>query len=133
MPLQIAIVTPDQEARNTTCEEIVVPGLAGDLGLLPGHIPLISALRPGVLTLVESGKKSVYAVGSGFVEVSNDRVSILTETCDAPGDIDVDASRKDLADAQKHLAELGPNDSRFWEFERSASLAQAKIDAAARR
>lgn len=132
MPLQLDIVTPDQAAVQVTCDEVVVPGVQGELDLLPGHVPLLSALRPGVLVVVQGNQRSIYAVGTGFVQIEDDQVNVLTEACDPPRRIDLETTRKALEEAQGKLAELGPGDPRFLEFERAAALAQARLDAKAR-
>ncbi|HJL43965.1 MAG TPA: ATP synthase F1 subunit epsilon [Myxococcales bacterium LLY-WYZ-16_1] len=132
MALEVDIVTPDQAAVQVSCDEVVVPGLEGDIGLLPGHVPLLSALRPGVLSVRKEGKRTFYAVGAGFVQIEDDRVQVLTEACDTPARIDLEATKRSLADAEGHLKDLGPGDPRFFEFERSAALARARIDAKSR-
>jgi F-type H+-transporting ATPase subunit epsilon len=56
--LKLAIVTPDAEALNVEADEVAAPGEAGELGILPSHVPLISALRPSVLTVIRGGKRT---------------------------------------------------------------------------
>ena len=76
---------------------VTVPGLGGELGILPGHTPLISQVQTGVLTYVQDGKSSSLHVSGGFVEVREDHVSVLAEIAERPDEIDV-ARAKQLRD-----------------------------------
>jgi F-type H+-transporting ATPase subunit epsilon len=80
-----------------------VPGLNGELGILPGHTPLISQLKTGVLTYVEDGKSSVLHVSGGFVEVRDDHVSVLAEVAERPEEIDVASARTAREKFEKQL------------------------------
>ncbi|MCC7384994.1 MAG: ATP synthase F1 subunit epsilon [Deltaproteobacteria bacterium] len=132
MPLVLHVVTPSAEPLNVEVDEVVAPGAHGELGFLPGHIPLISALRPGVLTTIKEGRPSMYVVGFGFAEIDNDTVTLLASTFEPIKDIDVERAKRALADAQAKLKDLGPEDPGYIEHERRAARAQARIDAAAR-
>ena len=133
MALKIAIVTPDHEALDIECDEVVAPGANGEIGLLAGHVPLITALRPGVLTVIAGGRRSHYAVSSGFAEVDADRVTILTEACEEAAKVDADRARRALEQAESALASLAQDDVGFAEPERRSLRARARLDAAARR
>src|SRR5918996_386856 len=100
MALKLAIVTPEKEALAIECDEVIAPGVNGEIGLLPGHVPLITALRPGVLTVIKGGRKLYYAVSSGFAEVDQDQVTVLTASCEPATEIDVERARKALSDAE---------------------------------
>jgi len=77
--IQLEIVTPEQRVLAEPVDMVTVPGLGGELGILPGHTPLISQLQNGVLTYVQDGKSSSVHVTGGFVEVHDDHVSVLAE------------------------------------------------------
>ena len=79
---------------------VVVPGAEGDLGVLPGHSPLIATVRPGVIDIHESGsvKESIFVAG-GFCEVSPERCTVLAEEATPVSDIDKSAAQKRLEDA----------------------------------
>src|SRR5437763_424026 len=81
MALKLAIVTPEAEL-GLDADEVVVPGSNGEVGILPGHIPLITALHPGVLIVIRGGKKSIYATSTGFAEVEGSQVTLLTDSCE---------------------------------------------------
>ncbi len=133
MAVKLAIVTPDQEALALECDEVVVPGARGEIGLLPGHVPLITTLRPGVLTIVNGTKKAFYAVASGYAEVEGDTVTILTDSCEESGKVDVQRAQRAQTDAEAQLLQLSPDTAGFAEQHLRVLRARARIDAAARR
>ncbi len=133
MPIQLSVVTPDRDVLGVECDEVVAPGRNGEIGLLPGHIPLITALRPGVLTVVKGGKKSFYAVSSGFAEVDADTVTVLTASCEPASAIDVERARKTLSEAEAKLEKLGPNDPDYDARRFQMERARARLDAVDRK
>ena len=94
MALKLAIVTPESAGVTVECHEAVVPSVNGELGLLSQHIAMISAIQPGVLTVISGGQREYYVVGTGFVEIDEDQVSILTSTFEAAKDIDVERAKR---------------------------------------
>jgi F-type H+-transporting ATPase subunit epsilon len=128
MPIALAIVTPEKEALALTCDEVIAPGVNGEIGLLPGHVPLITALRPGVLTVIHGGRKSYYAVSSGFAEVDADQVTVLTAACEPADQIDVERARKALSDAEGKLEKLGPEDPGYDAARFQIERARARLD-----
>jgi F-type H+-transporting ATPase subunit epsilon len=91
--IQLEVVTPERRVLDEPVEMVTVPGLNGELGILPGHTPLISGLKTGVLTYFEDGKGSTLHVSGGFVEVRDDRVSVLAEVAERPEEIDPASAR----------------------------------------
>jgi len=132
MTVKLAIVTPDSQGLKLECDEVVAPGVNGELGLLPQHVPMVSALAPGVLTAITNGKAEFFVVGAGFVEMDDDTVSILASTCEAASDIDVARAKKALSNAQEQLNSLGPNEPGYHKANLKASRAQARLNCAAR-
>jgi F-type H+-transporting ATPase subunit epsilon len=101
--IQLEVVTPERRVLEESVEMVNVPGLNGELGILPGHTPLISQLKTGVLTYVEDGKSSVLHVSGGFVEVRDDHVSVLAEVVERPEEIDVASARTAREKFEKQL------------------------------
>lgn len=132
MALTLSVVTPTAEALSMTVDEVVVPGTLGEIGLLPGHVPLISALRPGTMTIVRDGKRSQSVVSTGFVEIDQDKVTVLTESYEPATSIDVERARKALGEAEERLRTLSADEPGYVEARRRAERAQARIDGAAR-
>lgn len=104
--LSLEIATPVGLALTVECESMTAPSVAGEFGVFPGHLPLLAALRAGVLTYRVDGKDRMAAVGPGFVEAGPDRVALLTDCFARPEDVDRDKVHAELADAERRLAEL---------------------------
>jgi F-type H+-transporting ATPase subunit epsilon len=131
--LSLAIVTPEADVLSVEADEVVVPGTNGELGFLPGHVPLITGLRAGVLTLIRGGKKTFYAVSTGFAEVEGDRVSVLTDSAEEAAAVDVGRAKKALAEAEEQVKTLSPDDVAYFDARRRLERATARIEAASRR
>ena len=104
--LRVELITPDGPVFVEDARMVVVPGKAGELGVLPRHIPLIAQLKPGetrVRTLDDEWLS--FATGSGYFKIQHDRASVLVESAVAVGSIDADRARSDLEDAQRRLEE----------------------------
>ena len=102
--LKLEIVTPERRVLDETVDSVTVPTATGEAGILTAHAPLISALKPGILTYVVKGATEKLAVTGGFVEVSSDKVSVLTDTAETAAEIDTEAARAMRDSAQKDLA-----------------------------
>jgi len=103
MPLQLDIVTPEKRVFSQEVDSVTLPGSEGELGILPQHIPLVTALKPGELVYAKGGKSEPYAVGSGFAEVTGQRVSVLTDMAMGEADIDEKSVEDALKRAQERL------------------------------
>jgi F-type H+-transporting ATPase subunit epsilon len=97
MALTLEIVTPEARVYSETVETVVVPTVEGEVGILPGHIPLVAQLGAGELRATKGGKRELLVVGGGFVQVSGDKVSILADSAIEEQKIDENA----VADAMK--------------------------------
>ena len=102
--LKLEIVTPEKRVVDETVDSVTVPTLSGEAGILPNHAPLISALKPGILSFSNKGTTEKLAVAGGFVEVSSDTVSVLTDLAENAAEIDVEAARIEREEAEKALA-----------------------------
>jgi F-type H+-transporting ATPase subunit epsilon len=106
---QLEIVTPEKKVVTTAATEAQIPGKNGYLGILPGHAPLITELAVGEITFHTGSEEQRLAVAWGFAEVLPDKVTILAETAERPGDIDVERARKAKERAEQRLASGDPN------------------------
>ena len=104
--LKLEVATPVGMALSLETDSVQAPSVAGELGVLPGHVPLLAALRPGILQYREGGHMQRAAVGGGFVEAEPDRVRVITEFFVPEGEVDMEGARKDLEAAEAHLREL---------------------------
>ena len=108
--IQLVIVTPQRQILKETVAELSMPGADGYLGVLPGHAPLITELGVGELTYrTTGGQAGLLAVIRGFAEVLPDRVSVLAETAEFAGDIDLARAEAALKRAQQRMAQGGEN------------------------
>ncbi len=82
MALEVRIVTPRKVVWEGTANAVQAPGELGEFGVLPKHIPYLTTLRPGPVTVDTAQGKLVFHVGVGFAEAGPDRVTILAETCE---------------------------------------------------
>ncbi len=131
--LNLEIITPERCVLNEAVEEVVVPGLDGELGILPQHTPLISQLRTGVLTYRQSGDQRSIHVSGGFVEVRPDRVSVLSDVAERPEEIDLERARRARERAERRLAGQGEGeDTDFRRAELKLQRAMIRIQLAAR-
>jgi len=101
--LKLEIVTPEKKVFDDDVDSVTVPTATGEAGILPNHAPLISALKPGVLSYSNKGTVERLAVAGGFVEVSNNQVSVLTDTAESPGEIDLAVAKTEREAAEREL------------------------------
>jgi F-type H+-transporting ATPase subunit epsilon len=101
--IQLELVTPERRVLDEPVDMVTVPGLGGELGILPGHTPLISQVQTGVLTYVQSGKSFQLHVSGGFVEVRDDRVSVLAQVAERPEEIDAAQAKASREKWEKQL------------------------------
>jgi F-type H+-transporting ATPase subunit epsilon len=105
--LKLVIVTPEGSVVHTDVTELVAPGVLGEFGVLPGHLPFLSAMSAGVVTYVEDGHTGMLAVGPGYVQVGqDDQVVMLTESALRPEEIDFDAAGREEREADAALVAL---------------------------
>ena len=102
--LRLEIVTPEKKVVDAEVDSVTIPTASGEAGILPNHAPLISALKPGILSFSQRGTTERIAIGGGFLEVSNDKVSVLADTAERSTEIDVDAARTKLQEAERAIA-----------------------------
>lgn len=102
--LKLEIVTPEKKVFDDEVDAVTVPTASGEAGILPNHAPLISALRPGILSFSTKGSTDRLAIAGGFVEVSSNKVSVLTDSAESADEIDAEAARADREKAEKALA-----------------------------
>jgi len=109
--IQLIVVTPERQLLRESVVEVTMPGLDGQLGILPGHAPLMTELGIGELAYrtSTSSQPVVLAVISGFAEVLPDRVTVLAETAERAEEIDLARAEEAKARAEKRLSAGDPN------------------------
>ena len=123
------LVSPEKLLMSEDCEMVVVPGTEGDFGVLAGHAPMISSIRPGVIE-VHEGTSVTHRlfVSGGLAEVTNERLTVLAEEATPVNDIDKAAATKRLEDAKQ--AEQNADDANKAKAEAERRVAEAMVAAA---
>ena len=112
MSLQVRVIAPDQIVWDDNVEEIILPSSTGQLGILTGHAPLLTALEVGVMRIRPSKKWQLIAVMGGFAEVENNDVKVLVNAAEMGDKIDLESARKDYEEAQKRFEKAEAGDDR---------------------
>ncbi|HXG40785.1 MAG TPA: F0F1 ATP synthase subunit epsilon [Candidatus Limnocylindrales bacterium] len=103
MPLLLEIVTPERLAYSDTVDSVQVPGIDGELGILPHHAPLLSLLGAGELRIRKGGTEESFAIFGGFVQVRPDKVVVMAETADLASEIDLEKAEQARREAERAL------------------------------
>ena len=102
--LSLTLVSPDKDHFIGNIEMVVLPGEEGDFTVLPEHAPIITYLRPGRITFIDSKKKEhSFFVATGFVKVDNDDCNVMVDYIKKKEDLDKDACKKELALVQSKI------------------------------
>lgn len=99
----LEIVTPERKVYGQDVDMVIVEGVEGQMGILANHIPLVTPLKIAPVRIKKGKDEETVAVHGGFMEVRKDKVIILAEVAELPGDIDVERARKALERAEKRL------------------------------
>jgi F-type H+-transporting ATPase subunit epsilon len=106
MPLHLDIVTPEKKIFSDTVDNVYLPGADGEMGILPMHSGLVTALQPGELRYSYKGQIETLAVGSGFAEITQSQVVVLTDSALGEAEIDESHVEDAIKRAQERLASL---------------------------
>ena len=105
MPIRCEIVSQDRLVYEGDADIVVVPGSLGEMGILPGHAPLLSALELGVIKVKSGDQEEVFTVTGGFIEVQPDIVTVMADAAESVEEIDVERAEKAMERASKLLEE----------------------------
>ena len=103
--LRLEIVTPEATAYSEDVEMVTLPGSEGELGIYPQHVPVLTTLKPGELRILKNGQETALAVGEGFVEITGESVSVLTDMALQAESIDAAAVEAAIESAQAAMKE----------------------------
>ena len=101
--MRLEIATAERVVYSEDVEILVAPGMDGQLGILPNHAPLLTALQPGEIRVVREGEESYMAVSGGFLEVMANRVTILADTAERAEEIDIERAEEAMQRAQERI------------------------------
>ncbi len=102
-PMRLEVVSPERVVYSEDVDMIVAPGIDGELGILPRHAPLLTALKPGEILVRQGGQDAYMAVGSGFLEVLGNKVTVLADTAEREDEIDEDRAAEAMDRAQERV------------------------------
>ena len=126
--LRLEIVTPEATAYSEDVEMVTLPGAEGELGVYPNHVPLLTTLNPGELRVLKGGKETFLAIGEGFVEITGNSVSVLTDMALDVAAIDENAAEAAVARAKAAMKEdLGTEESMAVQASLQKALAQLHV------
>jgi len=102
--INLEVITPERLVLREAVDEVIIPALNGELGILPNHTALISQLKTGILTYRQGHERKQLHVSGGFVEVLGESVSVLSDVAEKPEEIDLERARRAREVAEKKLA-----------------------------
>lgn len=109
--VELEIVTPKGRALSAAVDEVTAPSVSGEFGVLPGHLPVLAALRTGIVTYRVGSETKRCAIGAGFAEAGPNRMVILTDDYIEREQIDPVVVRKELGEVQEKIAKLASDAS----------------------
>lgn len=115
MPLTLEIVTPEAKVYSDTIDSVVIPTVEGEIGILPGHIPLVTQVQDGELRVQKGGQVQLLAVSGGFAQVDDHNVRVLAERAISEEKIDEGAVEAALKRAEQELKEAKNIDPQQYE------------------
>lgn len=128
--LHLSVVTRDRRVLEQDVDEVVLPGLDGALGVLPGHTPMLAMLRIGEMTYRSGTQGGRMVLSWGFAEVLPDRVIVLAEGAIKPEEVDLASAQRVKAEAEREIASLASHDPQFAAVEARLQESTASIDLA---
>lgn len=131
MPLTVRVISPDKTVWDAEAEEVILPSTTGQLGILGGHAPLMTALDVGVMRVRPEKEWVAIALMGGFAEVDNDEVTILVRGAERGDSIDQDEARTAFEAAQAAATSTSPDDRRAaLQAKQDLRRARARLQAA---
>ena len=115
MPLTLEIVTPEAKVYSDTIDSVVIPTVEGEIGILPGHIPLLTQIEHGELRVTKGAAVQWLAIGGGFAQIDGDRVRVLAEHAVTEEKIDEHAVESAMKRAQQQLLDAKDMDPQQYE------------------
>src|SRR5258705_7473395 len=126
--LKLEIVTPDAKTYSEDVEMVTLPGVEGEMGIYPMHVPLMTEIVPGEVSVRKDGRDYFLAIGEGFVEITADRVAILTDMAIRAENIDEAKADEARRRAESRLAErIDDEEAALVSASLAHSLAQLRV------
>src|SRR5688572_11114538 len=126
--LKLEIVTPEAKIYSEDVDMVTLPGVEGEMGIYPMHVPLMTQIAPGEITVRKGGQDHLLAVGEGFVEITGDRVAIMSDMAIRAENIDETKAEEARKRAESRLAEkIDDEEAAMVSAALAQSLAQLKV------
>ncbi|HEY0456134.1 MAG TPA: F0F1 ATP synthase subunit epsilon [Verrucomicrobiae bacterium] len=126
--LKLEIVTPDSVTYSESVDMVTLPGVEGEMGIYPNHVPLMTQIVAGEVTVMKGGQQYFLAVGEGFVDITGQRVAVLTDMAIKAENIDEAKAEEARRRAEARLAEkIDDEESAMVSAALAHSLAQLKV------
>ncbi|MFL7894101.1 MAG: ATP synthase F1 subunit epsilon [Anaerolineales bacterium] len=133
MPIRCEIVSQDRMVWEGDADMVVVPGSAGEMGILPNHAPLLSTIKFGFLKVKVKGTEEIFAIGGGVLEVQPNLITILADSAENVDEIDVARAEQARKRAQEMLKEGAPKDpDAYLRMEAALRRSNLRLDAVRR-
>ncbi len=131
MSITLRVLAPDQSVFDGTADEIILPSTTGLLGILPGHISMVTAIDIGVMRVLQNGNWNSIALMGGFAEVESDEVTVLVNAAEIGNKIDLASAEKDLEKAKGQFQQLEsqPNSPEKVKALEALNKARARVQA----
>ena len=126
--LKLEIVTPEKRVLDERVDTVTLPGLNGEMQIIAGHAALISQLKSGILSYTLGGESTRLMVSGGFVEINNDKVSVLADVAETSDEIDTALARLERDEAEKALNAWAGTDEELAEAQSKLERAQARLE-----
>ena len=132
MAISLKVLAPNQNVYEGEAEEVILPSTTGQIGVLPGHISLVTAIDIGVLRLRRNSQWKSIALMGGFAEIESDEVIVLVNNAEIGSEINILDAEKDLKDAQQAVSKFSDNEKSPEKIKalNEVSKAEARIQAA---
>lgn len=130
--LKLEMVTPYKRVLSEEVDEVNAPGFVGELGLLPGHTPLLTTLKVGELSYKKGNEQFFVAVNWGYLEVEDDTVTVLVDTAEKSDEIDLVRAKAALGRAEDALKTLPHEDKKYAVMEAALKRALIRIQVASK-
>nr|5IK2_H Chain H, ATP synthase epsilon chain [Caldalkalibacillus thermarum TA2.A1]5IK2_P Chain P, ATP synthase epsilon chain [Caldalkalibacillus thermarum TA2.A1] len=128
--VQVDIVTPERKVFQGEADIVIARGVEGELGVMAGHIPLVTPLKTAPVRIKQGDKETLIAVSGGFLEVRPDKVNILADTAELPEEIAVEAAKKAKARHETILKRLDKTDKDYLRHKRALERAEVRLQVA---
>lgn len=133
MPVRIEIVSQDRMVYEGDADIVIVPGVMGEMGILPNHAPLLSTLKFGFLKVRNKGEEEIFAIGGGIIEVQPQIITVLADSAENVDEIDIARAEDARQRAQELLSQGPPPDSdAYMKMEAALRRSNLRLEAVAR-